>query len=186
MGNLTRHADPGGAVGDVRCEEGPVGSDHTRGPVVSVVEEDQRPARRWPNPGPAVEHTAAEHAWPVLSWYHPVVGDRDHRYPRRPRGRLWCRGIEAHRNGARLVMAIRKPVQRLGASRVARRLPGNACRTRHLDGTPTGAGPLRPASPRLVPRTQGGFGSRRACSRRVRPARSQGRPASANGKPVMS
>ena len=39
MGNLTRHADPGGAVGDVRGEEVPVRSDDTRGPVVSVVEE---------------------------------------------------------------------------------------------------------------------------------------------------
>ena len=39
MGNLTRHADPGGAVGEVRGEEGPVGSDHTRRSVGSVVEE---------------------------------------------------------------------------------------------------------------------------------------------------
>ena len=55
-------------------------------------------------------------------------------------------GIEAHRNGAHVVMAIRKPVQRLGASRVAHRLPLNACRTRHLDGTPTGAGRAAPSS----------------------------------------
>ncbi len=41
MGNLTRHADPGDAVGEVRGEEGPVRSDHTRGPVVSVVEEGE-------------------------------------------------------------------------------------------------------------------------------------------------
>ena len=41
MGNLTRHADPGGAVGDVRGEEVPVRSDHTRRPVVSVVEEGE-------------------------------------------------------------------------------------------------------------------------------------------------
>ena len=41
MGNLTRHADLGGAVGEVRGEEVPVRSDHTRGPVVSVVEEGE-------------------------------------------------------------------------------------------------------------------------------------------------
>jgi hypothetical protein len=46
-----------------------------------------------------------------------------------------------------MVMAIRKASQRLGASRVARRLPLNTCRTRHLDGTPTGAGPRCPVSP---------------------------------------
>src|SRR3954449_1568717 len=39
MGNLTRPANLGGAVGEVRGEEVPVRSDHTRGPVVSVVEE---------------------------------------------------------------------------------------------------------------------------------------------------
>jgi hypothetical protein len=36
-----------------------------------------------------------------------------------------------------LVMAIRKLVQRLGASRIAHRLRLNACHTRHSYGTPT-------------------------------------------------
>ena len=41
----------------------------------------------------------------------------------------------------------RRPVQRLGASRVAHRLPLNACRTRHLDGTPHRFWPRCPVSP---------------------------------------
>ena len=49
MGNLTRHADPGGAVGEVRGEEVPVRSDHTRRPVVSVVEEGET---AWCSPWP--------------------------------------------------------------------------------------------------------------------------------------
>jgi hypothetical protein len=52
-----------------------------------------------------------------------------------------------------VVIAIRKPVQRLGASRVAHRLPLTTCRTRHPYGTPTGAEPSStrcPASPHAV------------------------------------
>ena len=105
-------------------------------------------------------------------------------------GRPWCRGeIDAHQNGARSVIAVRKPVQRLGASRVAHRLPLNTCRTRHLDGTPTGAEPSStrcPASPRVVPKpwvASAAVGPARTES--LRPTSSTGRSAS-ECEPVMS
>jgi hypothetical protein len=50
-----------------------------------------------------------------------------------------------------LIMTIGLPVQRLGASRIAHRLPLDARRTRQPHGTPTGAAPRRPVSPRVAP-----------------------------------
>ena len=113
--------------------------------------ERRRPARRWPNPG---------------------LRDPAQHPPSSP-GRPSCQGeIDADPNRAHVVIAIRKPVQRLGASRVAHRLPLNTCRTRHLDGTPTGAEPSStrcPASPRAVPKPW-------VASAAAGPARSESEP----------
>src|SRR4051812_5606321 len=49
-------------------------------------------------------------------------------------GHLWCRReIDPHPKHAHPAVTAIRPVQRLGASRVAHRLPLNACRIRHLD-----------------------------------------------------
>jgi hypothetical protein len=50
-----------------------------------------------------------------------------------------------------LIMTIELPVQRLGASRIAHRLPLDARRTRQPHDTPTGAAPRCPVSPWMVP-----------------------------------
>jgi hypothetical protein len=94
--------------------------------------------------------------------YAPV-GDDGQRPPGSP-GHLWCRReIDPHPKHAHPAVTAIRPVQRLGASRVAHRLPLNACRTRHLDGTPhrfwPHAAPSGPAWARRLRQPQNSLGT---------------------------